>query len=65
MSSEDCLPLEPGLCFFYENQSEFERKEIPVEKQVALAWQAGRQAGRCELREKVVKVFKPERGVWA
>jgi hypothetical protein len=40
------LPLQKGLEYYYEQQSEFERREMPVEKQVALAFEAGFYAGR-------------------
>lgn len=40
------IPLEKGLSFYYEQQEEFDRKRIPVERQVALAYEAGFQAGR-------------------
>jgi len=47
---ENCILLERGLCFFYEQQDEFERRCLPVEKQVALAFEAGFQAGKCEIK---------------
>ncbi len=40
------IPLENGLTFYFEQQREFERRELPVEKQVAIAFEAGFHAGR-------------------
>ena len=39
------IPLEKGLTYYYEQQREFERRELPVEKQVAIAYEAGFYAG--------------------
>ena len=44
------IPLEKGLTYYYEQQHEFERKGIPIEKQVALAYEAGFETGRALLR---------------
>jgi hypothetical protein len=62
----DTLALEAGLTFYYAHEAEFRRREVPLEKQVALAYEAGLQAGRHEIKEKVVRVFRPDRGcIWA
>ena len=45
------IPLEKGLSFYFEQQNEFERREIPIEKQVALAYEAGFEAGRSLMRD--------------
>jgi hypothetical protein len=45
---KDDIPLERGLTYFYENEEEFSRKGYPVEKQVALAFEAGLCLGQCE-----------------
>ncbi len=45
------IPLEKGLTFYFEQQNEFERREIPIEKQVALAYEAGFEAGRSLMRD--------------
>ena len=61
------IELEKGLTFYWSHESEFERREIPVEKQVAIAYEAGLQAGRYELSQRVSKTFKPDHsgGEWA
>ena len=59
----DCIELERGLCYFYEQQDEFERRGLPIEKQVAFGWEAGYQAGQCEIRVNATKIFKPDKGV--
>ena len=64
MTTEDRIELENGLTFFYENQREFDHKKIPVERQVALGWAAGHEAGKSELRAKVVKIFKISNREW-
>jgi len=58
MSVDDNVCLEKGLCYFFENQREFEKKQLPVEKQVALGFEAGFEAGRTMLRQTVAKTFK-------
>ena len=61
----DEIPLERGLCFYYEQQGEFERKELPIEKQVAIAFEVGRQVGKCEVKSSVAMIFKPDSGnIW-
>ena len=63
----DDLSLERGLCYYYENQPEFDRKEMPEEKRVAFGFEAGRQFGMCEMCEMkapVAKVFKPDGREW-
>lgn len=54
------IELEKGLTFYWSHESEFERREIPVEKQVAIAYEAGLQAGRYELCKRMTIAFKPE-----
>ncbi len=55
----DMLPLQRGLEYYYEQQSEFERREMPVEKQVALAFEAGFYAGHNCVREKLsTEIFR-------
>lgn len=46
----DDIPLERGLCFYYEMENEFEKRSLPVEKQVAIAFEAGRRIGQSETR---------------
>jgi hypothetical protein len=60
----DDIELERGLCYFVENQREFERRCLSVEKQVAFGYEAGFQAGRTELKAKVSKVFKGSNIDW-
>ncbi len=45
------IPLEKGLAYYYEQQREFEHRELPVEKQVAIAYEAGFYAGRNMVKE--------------
>lgn len=62
----DTIELEAGLTFYYVHEEEFKRRGTPIEKQVAIAYEAGLQAGRHEVKEKVVKEFKPGAGcIWA
>ena len=56
--ADDNLPLERGLCYFFEQQREFERRALPIEKQVALGYEAGFQAGKTELKRKVLNSIK-------
>jgi len=56
--------LERGLCWFYENDREMSRKCLPVEKRVALGYEAGFQAGQTERRDKALKAFKPSNIDW-
>jgi len=62
---DDPIQLEKGLTFYYSHESEFARREIPIEKQVAMAYEAGLQAGRYERAQAGPCVFNPSRGVWA
>jgi len=65
MDNEE-IPLERGMQYFFENQGEFERKEMPIEKQAAICFEAGRQLGRCEIKLQVSRQFIPNKGpVWA
>ena len=53
--------LERGLCFYFEQCSEFDRRALPVEKQVAFGFEAGYQAGKAEVKAAVAKIFLPEK----
>lgn len=57
------IELERGLTFYFEQQAEFDRRGYPVEKQVAIAFEAGRQIGACEVKCKVAKCFQPDPGL--
>ena len=58
---DDQIPLERGLTFFFNHEAEFKSREIPIEKQVALAFEAGLQMGRHEFEtERPVNIFKPK-----
>jgi hypothetical protein len=57
----DEIPLERGLCCFYEMQREFERRGYPTETQAALCYEAGYQAGLAEVKSKVAKIFLPDK----
>ena len=48
MPTDPTIELERGLCCFYDLQREFERRELPEEKQCAFCWEAGYQAGKAE-----------------
>jgi len=58
------IPLERGLCYAYEVIEDFERKQVPHEKQLAIAFEAGVEIGKCLTKIKIANVFKSE-GVWA
>ncbi len=53
------IPLERGLCYFYEVQNEFERRGLPIDKQVAFGFEAGYQAGKAKaLSEEAMKILR-------
>lgn len=53
------IPLERGLCYFYEVQNEFERRGLPIDKQVAFGFEAGYQAGKAEaMSESALKLLR-------
>jgi hypothetical protein len=58
----DTVELERGLCYYFEQQSEFERKGLSVEKQVAIGFTAGLEIGRAEVKAQVALIFKPDVG---
>jgi|GEM_PF-4810246 len=60
MSDNGAIPLERGLCFYFEQEDEFARRSTPVEKQVALAYEAGFQAGKAEINSKITMNLKPD-----
>ena len=64
MTQDTEIEWERGLCYAYEVIDEFERKQIPIEKQLAIAFETGREIGRCELKVKVANIFKPDKE-WA
>ena len=66
MTQDIEIPLERGLNYYFENQAEFDRKELPEEKRVAYGFEAGRQFGRFETKLKVSRDFIPSKGhEWA
>lgn len=53
------IQLERGLSYYYEVQKEFERRAIPIDKQVAFGFEAGYQAGRAEaLSDEAIKLIR-------
>ena len=46
--------LETGLSWYYVHEKEFDQRGYPVEKRAALAFEAGREAGRHEIVETVL-----------
>ena len=56
---ENEIELEKGFCYAYEMCDEFERKQFPIEKRIAIAFETGRQIGRCEVNPKPANIFKP------
>jgi hypothetical protein len=51
---ENSIQLETGLSWYYVHEKEFDQREYPVEKRAALAFEAGREAGRHEVVETVL-----------
>ena len=62
MEKDKEINLEKGLCFYYENEKYFQDKDIPVDKQVALGYEAGRHE-TIERVLKTVKLGKEEKNV--
>jgi len=58
--ANEIAPIERGLGYYFERQKEFERKQIPVEKQVAMAYADGIEAGKVEIKSSIAFIFKPE-----
>jgi len=57
----DEIPLEKGYIWYYSHEGEFDKREYPIDKQVALAFEAGLQMGRHEIEiERPVNIFKPK-----
>jgi len=56
----DTIELERGLEFYYSQQNEFERRGLPIEKQVAFGFEAGLNVGRAETKAKIARIFLPE-----
>jgi len=53
------IPLERGLSYYYEVQKEFERRELPIDKQVAFGFEAGYQAGHAEaIADEALKLIR-------
>jgi hypothetical protein len=58
--ADTTVELERGLCYYFEQQKEFERRALPIEKQVAFGFEAGYQAGKAEVKARVARIFLPE-----
>lgn len=58
------IPLELGLCWYYENIKEIKTKNVPEDKSHALAFEAGMQIGAAKLKERVIKSIKISNIEW-
>ena len=57
--------IEAGFHCYNSLEKEFNDKEYPSDKRAAICYAMGVEAGKCIIKEKMVKVFKPDRsGVW-
>jgi len=54
----DEIPLERGLCWYYENIREMEKRKLPTDKRFALAYEAGRHDMRIDLKQRVLNSIK-------
>jgi hypothetical protein len=61
---ETTCQLETGLSWYYVHEREFDQREYPVEKRAALAFEAGREAGKCEFSRIVKRTIEPMEGDW-
>lgn len=56
--------LETGLSWYYVHEKEFDQRGYPAEKRAAIAFEAGREAGRCEFGRIVKGTLDPMVGEW-
>lgn len=62
--ADNVTGIEAGYVFYNANEDEFKRKEFTPDRIAAVSFAAGMEAGRHELKEKVIKEFKPCKGNW-